>query len=246
MNTFLQCPRRYYYDYKSGIQKTIVPGSPLEKGLDIHEVFEWYYKQPEALEIKPPYADGVMSLINQHPKALKYPSFMENFAKFNDDFATAYGVPNYIPKEIELDLFDKNLNFRGIIDAVFELGNKRLLVDYKTGKPRAIREYMIELTLYKILYESVQKKPITHCGIYYPLTNKLSVVTVVPPGTPRPKKIACMTLEDEAAALELLEDVRKRIEFCDNDFESYIPDPGFLCNYCDHRVVCDLDGFERI
>lgn len=240
INTYKQCPRRYKYDYKDGLARERdepLEGTPLRIGLDVHEIFEWYYLQPGAAEIKQPYDYDIDQILRQHPKYDMYPNFMDNFVKFNMRLIDDSGVPGYLPEDVELRLHDENLNMVGIIDVVFKTDAGRTILDYKTGKPKGIRQYREELIIYKMLYEQATGKQVDYCGIYFPLVDQFRMMKVIGPGEEVPPKTAAITLEDEFYVLSDIDDVRERIIK-----EEFPAKPGFLCGYCDYKNLCVLDG----
>lgn len=239
---FLQCPRKFKYNYIDNLRTKEEPeeGSPLKIGLDVHEIFEWYYKQPEAKKITKPYDQSMWNIFVKHPMAAEYVDFIDNFIQFNvETLIPENGVPGYVPPEVELYIHDKELNLNGIIDAVFDSEDGKVVVDYKTGKPRAITEYILELTLYKMLYERHTGKKVAHCGIYFPKTNTMRMARCLEPGEECDNKGPCISLEDEFVALDTLDTIREKIE--EEDFPAK---PGFLCRYCDYVNLCTADGVD--
>ena len=239
---FLQCPRKFKYNYIDDLRERVEPepGTPLRIGLDVHEIFEWYYKQPEAKTIEEPYEEAMWRILMKHPLAEEYMPFLENFIKFNiEEVIPESGVPGYVPPEVELYIHDKDLNLNGIIDAVFDSEDGKIIIDYKTGKPRAITEYILELTLYKIMYEKATGNKVSHCGIYFPKTNDKRMARCLDLDEECDGKGPCITIEDEFTALDTLDYIREKI-----DKGEFPPKPGFLCNYCDFKNLCMADGVD--
>lgn len=239
-NTYKQCPRRYKYDYKDGLIKEREEPeewSALRIGLDVHEIFEWYYLQPEAEEVKKPYDYDIDQVLRKHPKYDMYPNFMNNFVNFNMRLIEDSGVPGYLPEDVELKLYDPGLNLNGIVDVVFKTNAGRTILDYKTGKPKGIRQYREELIIYKMLYEAATGKQVDYCGIYFPLVDQYRMMQVIGPGEEVPPKTAAITLEDEFYVLSQMDRMREKIE--NGEFPAK---PGFLCGYCDYKNLCIMDG----
>ena len=72
------------------------------------------------------------------------------------------------PIAIEEKYYDEELDFVGVIDAVFQLEDKILIVDWKTGKYKEGREsdYRFELAGYKHLWDKFNPTQLaTHWGI---------------------------------------------------------------------------------
>lgn len=249
LNCYLNCPRRYYYDYidKSIKKDPVEPGSPLEIGLEVHEIFEWFHKNPKAKEIKPPYNESIFNILMEHDNAHKHIDMMQNFVNFNLELIKECGVPKYVPKFVELDLTDANLGLRGIIDVVIETKDGITLLDYKTGKrARPISEYMLELTLYKILYENVCGEKVDYVGIYFPAVDKYRMARVLDLDREPIGKGPFITFDDEIFAIATLENIREKIEEGHTDIKNFKPQPNFLCNYCDYADVCKQEGVLNI
>jgi hypothetical protein len=240
---YQKCPKEYEYAYSKGLRKYVdepKPGSPLKIGLDVHELFEWYYLQPEAKKITLPYKERICNILRQNPilDVDEYEPYVTNFAEFNADIARRVGVPKYVPEDVELELYDKDLNIVGIIDAVYRDNGDRILVDYKTSKkPRSLKEYRLELIIYKILYEKVTGKKVDYCGIYFPYVNKFRTMKALGPGEEPPEKEPYFTLEDEFLVLSLIDKTRTDI------YNKIFPrKPSFLCReYCDFYKECSSE-----
>jgi len=249
LNCFLQCPRRFFYDYLDDSMKRSEPepDSPLQIGIDVHEIFEWYHLQADARNIKPPYRDSIRSILMRHPLSEKYSEFIENFINFNLELIASRGVPDYLPLAVEEELYDAELDFHGIIDVVLEGEDGVILLDYKTGKKaRPISEYLLELTFYKILYEKVKKRKVEYCGIYFPKPHKYRMVRALGPDESCEGKGPCIGIDDEIYLLSMIDNVRTIVAESDNVIARYRKEPTFLCNYCDYADLCNDEGFLEV
>lgn len=230
---YIQCPQRFYLDYIMDLRlyrEEPEEGSPLRKGSELHKIFEDFYETKEAREIKQEergydYSQDILSILLQHPLAQKedselqaeYVSHLANFATWNSYEINKKGVDNYIPPGLELDLYDEELDFQGIIDRIE--GNDETgytIIDYKTGKPKTLKQYWLELVLYKMLFERTTNKKVARVGIYFSKTGKLRTTEDIDE-------------TDEAWALRIIDNIREFIEH-----ESFPMKRTFLCRYCDH------------
>lgn len=245
INLYLDCPKKYYYEHIKGLRQYVddpLPGTPLRIGVDVHELFEWYYLQPEAAKLEEPYDESMRAILDTNPLSQLYPEYVDNFIDFNLMLINENGVPEYLPEDVELEVFDPELNLIGIIDAVYNHGGTRTIIDYKSSKrPKGIREYRLELTLYKIIYEQATGKKVDYCGIYFPYTNAMRMLKVVGPGEEPPDDMPFITLEDELEAILTVDMVRERIHAA--EFER---DPGFMCRFCDYEVRCKGDDMYNV
>jgi CRISPR/Cas system-associated exonuclease Cas4 (RecB family) len=245
VNLFLECPKKYYYEHTLGLKKYIDEpelGTPLRIGVDVHELFEWYYLQPEAREIKEPYRESMQTIFDKNPMSELYQHYISNFIEFNLVMIEQFGVPGYMPEAVELELFEPKLNLIGIIDVVFYQDGVRTIIDYKTGKtPKGIREYRLELVMYKIIYEQVTGNKVDCVGVYFPYRNQFRMMNVVGPLDEEPEKGPFITLEDELEAIAQIDNIRERIEA--HEFETH---KGFHCNYCPYIARCNEENAYNV
>lgn len=247
INQYLVCPRAFRFSYIDKEDK-LPPekGSPLQIGIDVHQIFEDYYKDPRAKEITEPYDLSMFEILCEYEGYRDYTKFIENFIDFNQTLIETNGVPGYIPVDVEVKLYDPDLNFVGIIDAVYDTPDGIVILDYKTGKTKAITEYRTELALYKVLYERQANCEVNYVGIYFPRNNDLRMAKILKPDEEPEGKEMVLTLEDEFTALATLDEVRERI--AKNHFP---PQPGFLCNWCSYGKergtgICTYEGMSDL
>jgi DNA helicase II / ATP-dependent DNA helicase PcrA len=113
---------------------------------------------------------------------------------------------------------------KGQIDRIDEFEDGVEVIDYKTGKPKTAKDLKKEdkeqLLMYQIAVRDV-------LGL-------------------NPKKLSFHYLEDnsvvsfsgkEEELIKLQEDVVERVDKIRNS--SFIPKPGFACNFCDFKDICD-------
>ncbi len=240
--TYLDCPRKFKYRYIDKT-KTSEPeeGSPLKIGIDVHELYEWYYKHPDAPHIDS--EESIKRILAENPLSSKYPLYAKNFIEFNMELFNELGAPAYLPENVELYLHDPYFDIHGYIDAVFDSPAGKIIVDYKTGREHPIGKYSLELLMYKILYERVAGDKVGYVGAFFPKGgNKWRMAKIVHAGENNPKKGAFFTIEDEFIVLETIDQVRERIK--DNEFDP--PDDiykkKFMCNYCEYKDLCKKEG----
>jgi len=229
---YIQCPERFRLDYILNLrqfQEKPEEGTPLKKGLDLHQIFEDYYTVEEAKGVKN--EEDILNILLQHPLAKKddselqkeYLEHLQHFASYNMHEIEEKGLEKYIPPGRELDLYDKELDFQGIIDRVEETGDGKYdVIDYKTGRPGTLKKYILELSLYKILFERCTGEKVNKVGIYFSKNNKLRLTEI--------------TKKDEEKALECMQAIREAI-----DAEFFPKKPSYFCKWCDHASICMTD-----
>jgi putative RecB family exonuclease len=240
VNTYTNCPRQFRFEYIEKLKDyddEPVEGTPLRIGLDVHDIYEWYYKHADS-----PYITGeddMRKILAENPMSSKYQNYIDSFVEWNMEMFNEFGQ-RYMPDATEMYIHDQEEDFNGFIDVVFDSPEGKIIVDYKTGKQKSIREYAIELLLYKYIYERKTGNSVAHVGIFFPKEgNKWRMAKILLPGEEPPKKGAYFTLEDEFVAIDTMRSIRERID--DGDFP---PNESFLCDWCDYRNMCQLEGYE--
>lgn len=224
MLTYIQCPYRFKLTYIVGLRDydEVQPeGSPLRIGTEVHQIYEDFYKTDGALKPEKPYEEHFYKTLMEMENGHKYDVHMRNFAKFNAHLVERKGPEDYIPEGIELDIMDHELNLRGIIDRVdVEPDGTRTIIDYKTGKkPKALHHYLLELSIYKLLYERATGNKVAKAGIYFSAVNKL--------------KVTELEDSDSLKGLDILARIRQLIK------EKQFPKKsGYLCRWCEFYNIC--------
>ncbi len=194
INTYKQCPRKYYYSY---IEK--LPSKPsihLIRGKIVHSVLEHFFKvnisklpEENALFVMKVFINDMME---QHWKKeykelnaldLTKPqlefyhietknminNWYANFTKKIQAEMTVYPLllsfQRLTPKT-ELEYKSEEYGVRGFIDAIYEKDNEVVLMDYKTSKaPKLSKEYHLQLGLYALMYNETHNKMPDKVGI---------------------------------------------------------------------------------
>jgi RecB family exonuclease len=252
MISYNTCPYKFYLDYiefKDEPKAKPQEGSPLQKGLDLHQIFEDYYTLPTAVTISEPYEENIFNLLRTFPEAKKahledkdpyhnnlyrkvdsyqhlqdiYDNHLENFAKYNENNIRDYGIENYIPLYREVTIYNPEMHFLGILDRVEKRPDGWYVLDYKTGAPSTLKKYISELALYKWLFEVESGEEVYKVGIYFSENGKERTIE--------------LTEEDVTDALNELDLVRENIR------EKHFPRKrSYLCDCCcEQKDICDLD-----
>jgi CRISPR/Cas system-associated exonuclease Cas4 (RecB family) len=181
INTYKQCPRKYYYCY---IEKLLTsPSIHLVRGKVAHSVLEDFFK----IDINNVPKEGyemifkviLYDLLNKHwndskddldklemsERDLNF--FLEEtkqmidfwLREFNitlvenmkqNDFISAF---NLISPKAEEYYKSEKYGIQGYIDAIFNIGGKVKIIDYKTSKRAHMSEaYRLQLAIYAMLY----------------------------------------------------------------------------------------------
>jgi len=164
INTYLNCPFLYKLLYVDKVEMPITPYA-MSRGVDLHKVFEIFFKNKE-------------NTINDAEK--------KTFGMISDEvkFAVASAkklalflspdkkmMPDVVMTEEKI--YCENLDVVGIVDAVFSDGETNMIIDYKSGKVHPLKNYLFELSVYKMLIEKKKKINVDYYGIYFIDAEKL-------------------------------------------------------------------------
>ncbi|MBI5392250.1 PD-(D/E)XK nuclease family protein [Candidatus Woesearchaeota archaeon] len=188
INTYKQCPRKYYYQY---MKKLPTKSSiHLVRGKLSHAVLEDFFKIDNSIITAENYSYLLKILINDLFKkhwsnsqqeldslGLSTEDYLFYFnetqsmingwielfiEKLNKELQqyTLYEAFKRLTPLTEIEYSSANLGVRGFVDAIFEHGEHVKIMDYKTSKKDQItEEYKLQLGIYALLYQ--QKHGIT-------------------------------------------------------------------------------------
>lgn len=194
INTYKQCPRKYYYSYIEQLPPK--PSIHLVRGKIVHSVLEHFFKvnvsklpEDNALFVLKVF---INDMIEQHwrkehkelnaldltkPQLEFYHietrdminNWYANFTKKITAEMKTYPLPvsfGRLTPKTELEYSSENYGIRGFIDAVYEKDGNVILMDYKTSKtPKISREYRLQLALYALMYHETHNKMPDKVGI---------------------------------------------------------------------------------
>lgn len=195
INTFKQCPRKYYYQY---IKKLKTSASiHTIRGNIVHSVLEDFFdcdkEQLTFSNCEQLLTQRIQSLLVMHwnkkksdlekldleEKQLQFyfeesmmmlVNWLQKFIKkakqmHSDDFVEIF---TKLTPLRELQYRSEEKAVRGFIDAIEEIEGKVRLMDYKSSKKFEISEgYKLQLAIYAMLYEEKHGKAPDQVGIYF-------------------------------------------------------------------------------
>ncbi len=251
INTYKQCPRKYYYNYIVCLEKKI-PSIHLQRGKIVHSALEDFFKIDISkinhdhfefeLKIvllnlfKQKWIDNKKDLIktelNQdqldfyyEETAMMVDNWFKNFLNRLKPSITIYGLEDgfkRIKPVTEMHFISNDYQVQGFVDAIHEIDGKISLIDYKTSSREKItEEYRLQLAIYALLYREKYGKNPHLVGIDF-LRHKPHYLEV-----------------DK----ELLEFARRECNIIQEktlseDIEDYPMNPSALCKYCDFYDIC--------
>lgn len=226
LDTFNTCPLKYNYRYL--LKVPVAPSHAANFGTSVHEALnEFYIKLKKGEEVS---FDIMQELYEKHWLPYGYESAEHEDArkkqglKLLKEFFEANSSPWVKPAHLErpFNLKIGKYWFMGRIDRIDKLEDGTYeVIDYKTGslKEKIDVRTNLQLSLYAMAARDVFKINVSKLSLYYLDGNqKLSV---------------------NAEDLDL-GSVQEKIEEMVNKMESsdFAPTPGYLCNYCDYRLIC--------
>jgi len=192
INTFKQCPRKYYYVYVKKLET--LPSIHLIRGKIVHSVLEDFFKVDSGklpddncdvllhglmmdflknkwLEAKAEFEELDMTeaqrlfYFEETKKMVEY--WLDNFLKRlkKEDLTFKEAFKKWKPRTEE-EFVSENYKVRGFIDAIHEFENEVIVMDYKTSKKDEITSgYKLQLAIYALLYNEKHGKLPTKAGI---------------------------------------------------------------------------------
>lgn len=221
--TYLTCPKKYYYQF---VEKLIPEEQEqMVLGKKLHIKYESFYRlipiEVDEQKIREVFENTCLP----KEKISEY-KHLQNFLEMNlntfKDLKSKNLLQHFKPIAIEEKYYDEELDFVGVIDAVFKIDGNTLLVDWKTSnyKEGKESEYRFELAGYRHLWEKFYPTiPITHWGVFFSGDGTFWVEEVME--------------KSMKAFYEKLEYIRSKIKT--KQFEKA---KNALCQYCGYFDVC--------
>lgn len=236
INTFRECRRRFKYIYidemDAGTNKYA------ELGLKIHEYAENVGKILK--EIEDPTEKDILAAADRvysAPIHSEYRSHIQGVIRF---FIDVLINGNYRIFDVEQYIYDEEHNISGIIDIVLEdkETGELIIIDYKTGKTKAITPFRLELCIYKILLKSkYSDREVSSAGIFFTKGQQYRVFNFVE----EQKRGAYVREKDYQAVLRFIKHVGQQIQ--DKKFYPKQKMFDYFClNFCPFKDQCFKDG----
>ncbi|MFC1686759.1 RecB family exonuclease [Nanoarchaeota archaeon] len=206
INTFKQCPRKYYYQY---IQKLkTLPSIHLVRGNIAHSVLEDFYdlnlpetgfdiyfkqsiqkllvhhwqKEKSRLDVLNLTSDRITFYFEETLLMLMnwLEHFLESFQKECDNNVPPSQAFHKLTPIREQRYYSKQYYIQGFIDAIHHLEEEVHIVDYKTNASFDMKDSIkLQLAIYSLLYYEKHGKPPSKVGIFF-LRHKLKFMDVDP------------------------------------------------------------------
>lgn len=242
INTFLRCPRSFKYIYIDKLENEI--GEAAQIGLNVHEYAENVAKELMKYEVitKEIIIDAMLWL---------YPF---DRSEFDDDnhaqslytfFTDALIEQNYKIFSVEGRVDDEDDQLRGIVDLVLEDQDTGdlFVIDYKTGKVKAISNFRLELCIYRKLIEhKYPDRKVVSAAIFFTKNASYKGFNFAE----SQKKGSYVTEEEYNLVFDFVDEVRKLI---DNEYSSPKRDDinktqrySFCRDYCNFYEQCKAEG----
>ena len=166
LNTYLQCPRRYYYRYILGVQPPVMPqtASAADFGNSLHRALFEYYSKFKRFDLAK--FETVLRELNTPPLEREITMIkMEKFKAVEDARYEAGWRVHGLEKE--LDSVFAGVRITGKIDRIDGRGGELAVIDYKSGKFDA-------KSLQLPFYEALMGRPCE--GYFYDLKDNMNLV----------------------------------------------------------------------
>jgi putative RecB family exonuclease len=247
INTFKQCPRKYYYRYIARLPSK--PSIHLVRGTIAHSVLEDFFDYSDRQsDFRTGLLRHALQLLEKHwaeneKELLALDETPQEIAAYKEEtqlmiirwtqhflerlelrmraglsFQEAFKT--LTPKREE-EYRDEELNVRGYIDAIQEHDGV-VLLDYKTSKkPEITAEYRLQLGIYALLYLRRHNKVPDRVGIHFLRHDEL-----------------LMEVNDELLLDAQFEIEQVHMMTRSVDISDYPKQESPLCNWCDYYEEC--------
>lgn len=223
---FKLCPLKYNYRY---LMKVPVPSSHAANfGSSIHDTLNELYqmlKRSEKVNIMKmkelyeknwiPY--GYESEAHENTRKEKGFKLLKDFFDAN---SKPWIIPEYLEKCFNLKIGKYWVS--GRIDRIDMLEDGTYeVIDYKTGREPEKEDLSknLQLSIYALACRDIFHLPVSHLSLYYlENNNKIS------------------TSRDDSILKNSIEEIEKLI--CEMENSDFMPKPGYLCQFCDYRMIC--------
>ncbi|MFH1590220.1 MAG: PD-(D/E)XK nuclease family protein [archaeon] len=178
INTYKQCPRKYYYHYIEELPSS--PSIHLIRGKIVHFVLEnffdidnnikteddlqlhlmfllektWAENQSEFMELDLD-ENKIKSYYNESKDMLNswFSRFRRNLQANMEKGTTFHQAFKDMTPRREEEFSSEKHNVRGFIDAIYESNGNAIILDYKTSKKMELTpEYRLQLGIYALMY----------------------------------------------------------------------------------------------
>ena len=238
INTFLRCPRSFKYIYIDKLEDEI--GEAAQIGLNVHEYAENIAK--ELMNQETITEDLILEIM------LKLYPFEEE--EFDDDnhaqslytfFTDALVEQNYKIFGVEGRVDDEEDQLRGIVDLILEdqETGELFVIDYKTGKVKAISNFRLELCIYRKLIEhKYPDRKVTSACIFFTKNASYKGFNF----TESQKKGSYVTEEEYNLVFDLIDEIRNLIDIEYSSPKRDDISKGQRFSFCSFYEQCKSEG----
>jgi len=258
INTYKQCPRRYYYSYV--LKLPTKPSIHLTRGKVAHSALEDFFKVniPESLDGFEEFLQKtILSLFSMHWDSAKKELdslpltdaekrfyhketqlmlinwlyyFIKRIKNYMEDGKSFQEAFDILTPEREVKYRSETYGVQGFIDAIEKIDGKVKLVDYKTSKKFDITPaYELQLAIYSLLYKEKHNELPDEVTIFFLKSEEKTL-----PVTPELLDLAKFEVEQIHAATE------------SKEMHDYPMKPSPLCKWktgqCDFYEKCFPNG----
>ena len=173
LQTYLRCPRQYYYQQIAGLPSVdmLAESSDSETqlpayvtGIIVHKALECYNgDEDKAFKAAADEFAGGQYASAQSARDMLHNSLASSLYK---------NQPQAKQREVHFSLrMEDGLMLNGVIDCVFDDAGQLVIIDYKTGQPPESGEvksgYAYQLALYKLAAEKLFGKAVGKCQLHF-------------------------------------------------------------------------------
>lgn len=230
LKTYRECSLRYKFAYIDKLKPDRIES--LDKGVILHEVFDKFYDELDFDKFKANPRKEFDRVITDMLKDNKiegftyefydtYSKHIESFFSFN--YSKYVNYPDQFYPVLRESHFE-TAPFHGIIDRLDVVGDKVVVVDYKTSMGLDLSNYEDELLIYAWLVQQNTTYNPTHIAIFFTGNNNF-VIEKIP-------------VDFHSIIHELAEEAKMyELQIKEGKFE---PTKDYWCTWCGYQRHCPL------
>lgn len=242
INTYRQCPRKYYYRYIKKLPTTTNHYAII--GNSIHSILEKFFlvnlRGVDQTNFDKRFRVFIYDLMNEEfenaKKRLAQINYRGDLDQIHSDFdymidlwisnfnnriqmqldkgSTMFDAFRFLKPKTEMNLKCRDHNVQGYVDAIFERKNGDIIVDYKTGKRDILSEdYLIQLAIYALLYFQNYGKMPRKVGVEFLKHGKMVFLDVDDELLAR-AKLECELIEMNTKSKNMIDYPKKTSPLC--------------------------------
>jgi putative RecB family exonuclease len=174
-----------------------------------------FNKYPELFDSE----EKILERFSKVSNSDKYPKEIKHFIEYQKN------VNFLVPESVEEKVYDKELDLVAMWDRVDFDGDKRCMIDYKTGRLKKVEDHKFELLLYAYIYMRKYKRRIDYVAIYFVDHGKFDIMPI--------------TDDDIEGFIVEYSNIKMEMEDCQRN-DVWPAKKNWTCQWCSFKPKCPI------